>query len=198
MTSSSLDTLDSLEQDRLLNYQIPGWFWPSEVGWAEQAFRDSHIHLEIGSYCGRSMMAAARFMNPGSQIISVDPHDYSNVSGKDEWVKSVYEATCRLIREKYRVNVVHFKMKSAEAFQIMEDYVGQVDSVFIDGLHELAECSQDIEYSIHLLRPGGILSGHDYDLMCVGVREAVNATLGERQINFEIIPSTRIWTATKN
>jgi hypothetical protein len=60
--------------------------------------------------------------------------------------------------------------------------------LFLDGCHEYAECKADIEIWTMLIRPGGILAGHDYWPNHWGVMEAVQETG-----TFEVVPDTRIW-----
>jgi len=52
--------------------------------------------------------------------------------------------------------------------------------VFIDGDHSYKAVKQDIQTAINLLKPGGMLSGHDYNKdHWPGTVEAVNELLPE-------------------
>jgi predicted O-methyltransferase YrrM len=52
-------------------------------------------------------------------------------------------------------------MPSLSAALLMPD--ASLDFVFIDADHSYHGCSIDIEAWRHKVKPGGILSGHDYD-----------------------------------
>lgn len=53
-----------------------------------------------------------------------------------------------------------YRMKSIEAAQKIPDY--SLDFVYIDARHDYCAVSEDIESYWPKLRPGGIMSGHDY------------------------------------
>jgi len=59
---------------------------------------------------------------------------------------------------------------------------GQVDMVFIDGGHGLADCMNDaINWEPHI-KPGGIIAFHDYgNSVCPEVRPAVNKVMAGRE-----------------
>ena len=168
-------------------YRVPGMLWPSEISWMFENFSRSDLHLEIGSYCGKSLVAAARGMKAGSTIISVDP-----LSKHDGWVRDVYEATCKFIEKEMGVAVVHWDMTSVEAMfeAAKQHYEGKFDSIFIDGNHNLAEVKMDIEGWLPFLEPDGILAGHDYWPANKGVMTAVQESF---EGNFTHVPNTRIW-----
>ena len=84
------------------------------------------------------------------------------------------------------------KKSSLEAFKECFDEGLTFDSVFIDGSHDYDSVKQDIENWSRLIKPGGIISGHDYWSSHGGVMDAVNYT-GE----FKTVPRTRIWYRRK-
>lgn len=187
MTSKDLSIRDI--HDPYYVYRVPGMMWPSEIGWMAQNFKNSNIHLEIGSYCGRSLVATARAMTPGSIIISVDP-----LSSNDAWINDVYNATKKFIAEKFCINIRHLDMTSVDAMRKIHDESIVFDSIFIDGCHHLAEVRSDIEGWLPFLRTGGLLSGHDYWPANAGVMSAVQETLAD---NFQVASNTRIWFSRK-
>ena len=53
-----------------------------------------------------------------------------------------------------------YKMKSLEALEYFAD--NSLDFVYIDGNHDFLNTTQDIHYWTKKVRPGGIVSGHDF------------------------------------
>ena len=71
-----------------------------------------------------------------------------------------------------------------------------LDFVFIDAVHEYNEVLKDIETWWPKLRPGGMLSGHDFNI--VGVAQAVTKFAGkvERSISYISWPA-EVWAIVK-
>ena len=170
-------------------YQVPGQTWPTELGWLFDTFQTSKRHVEIGTYCGRSLLATCLGMRHGEKhVVSVDSNCDSPI-GRD-WVSAVRAATFNQIRRSAGINVQYIEMLSIDAARLCMASGLKFDSVFIDGDHNYAECKADIEVWRTLMNPGGILAGHDYWPNHVGVMDAVNEVLHGR---FEVVPGTRIW-----
>ena len=166
-------------------YQIPGQTWPTELCWLYDNISKSKTHAEIGTYCGRSLLASCAGMAPGSMVVSVD--DASEWPYL-EWVNSVQDATLRLIPE--HVTFTRLRMHSIDAARECQRQEFQLDSIFIDADHHYAECRADIEAWRPLLKSGGLICGHDYWTKDVGVMDAVNEVFEGRH---EVVPGTRIW-----
>lgn len=66
-------------------------------------------------------------------------------------------------------NVELLRLTSKEAFKILDP----VDLVFLDGSHDYEDVKWEIENYSKLVKPGGVLAGHDYDIF-EGVNKAVN------------------------
>ena len=129
-------------------YQIPGQTWPTELGWLYDELQNSKSHVEIGTYCGRSLLASCGGMSDAT-VISVD--NFSASSSK-EWVESVLNATLRMIPRSVSVRVL--QMHSIDAARQCCIQGLQFDSLFIDGCHEYAECKADIEAWRPMIKPG--------------------------------------------
>ena len=67
-----------------------------------------------------------------------------------------------------------------------------LDFVFIDANHSYESVGQDIELWSPLVRPGGLLSGHDYGGAYKGVKRAVDEAFGSENI---LLPGNRslVW-----
>ena len=76
-----------------------------------------------------------------------------------EFFDKRYEETeNRLNRFDPMVNIL--RATSMEAVSVFED--NELDFVYIDGNHDFLNVTQDIHYWLKKVKPGGILSGHDY------------------------------------
>jgi hypothetical protein len=67
------------------------------------------------------------------------------------------------------------RMRSTDAARMVPD--GSLDCVFVDANHSYDACKSDIDAWLPKLKPGGLLSGHDYDhpdFPLWGVKRAVD------------------------
>ena len=165
-------------------YLVPGQTWPVELGWLYDTISKSNRHAEIGTFCGRSLLASCAGMAAGSLAVSIDNEsEWVNPS----WVQAVQDATVALMPH---VTVRRFNQHSITALRDATMFNATFDSIFIDGCHEYAECKADIEGWRTLLNPGGLICGHDYWPAHIGVMDAVNEVFEGRH---QVVPGTRIW-----
>ena len=127
-------------------------------------------------------MASCGAMEPGATVYAVD-NDSEAIDRN--WVKAVRSATLALVPQRIEC----LEMESIEAAKYLHRSGIQFDSVFIDASHHYAECCADIQAWSSLLKPGGIVAGHDYWPVHVGVMDAENSLVP----GFEIVTGTRIW-----
>lgn len=168
-------------------YQIPGQMWPVELGWLYDTFQYSKSHVEIGTYCGRSLFASAYSMSDAT-VISVDSGENITVSLDNEWVTTVRDVTLKKLHNGVKLELIN--AYSIDAALLCFKQGKKFDTIFIDGCHYYAECKADIEAWMPMLNPGGIMAGHDYWTQNVGVMEAVNDVLANK---FYVATNTRIW-----
>jgi predicted O-methyltransferase YrrM len=169
---------------------IKGWMSPAELQWLATHALSARTIIEIGSFCGRSTRALADHC-PGV-VYAIDPWEgYCNDDGTQAtWILKQGPGSGIAIAEAFRRNladhltsgrVVALPHRSEEARAILRDqyHVVRADLVFIDGDHRYDACRQDIELYQDLVRPGGILSGHDYNhATWPGVAKAVDDVVG--------------------
>jgi hypothetical protein len=148
-------------------------------------FAASKTHAEVGVYCGRSLLASCGGMR-GASVVAVD--DFSGAYGPSAaWGRGVLAATLREIPH----GAASVRLIDAHSLDAARACVGQTfDSVFIDACHEYAETLADIQAWLPLVRPGGLIAGHDYWTAHVGVMDAVNTAFGEA---FGVVSGTRLW-----
>lgn len=134
---------------------------------------------EIGTEHGRYAERLCR-ANPQLRLFCVDPYTalpYYQGYETQEKINSYYEdAISRL--DKYNCEIL--KMTSMDAVKRFEP--NELDFVFIDGDHRFEYVVNDIIYWSRIVRPGGIVYGHDYTDQ-FQVKQAVNAYVDAYKIS---------------
>jgi predicted O-methyltransferase YrrM len=165
---------------------IPGWMEDDELEWlaAQAAGRD--LVVEFGAWCGRSSVALAT----ARLVLCVDTwrgsreHAELVAAGFNPWEQwsrntAAYD------------NVAPFEVDLGNPAGV-DDLVGIVtdaggaDMVFIDAAHDAPSVRRDIATARRLLRPGGLLCGHDYSDCWPGVKQAVDELVPGRGLTRSI------------
>ena len=176
-------------------YRIPGEMWPTELGWLYYQLAQSRVHVEVGTFCGRSLWATCAGMTQPAQVFAVDADTLQ--PAPVSWVQGVRGLTIQMIHDwtQAKVRLLQEVYSVDAARQLMEQgLAGQVDSVFIDGDHNAAEVMADCQAWWPLLREGGTLCGHDYWSADPGVMDAVQRQFSGRH---HVATNTRIWWVRK-
>lgn len=181
----------------LTAHNIPGQSWLRELKWLADAFSHSQSHVEVGVFCGRSLFASCVGMTQEAMVIAVD--DESQVPDFWEpgagWVQAQRKLTIHAIHSlKPRVRITEVAKTSVDAALWCGAQGLQFDSIFIDGDHSFEAVKSDIESWLPLIRPGGLIAGHDFWAAHPGVMDAVNELIDD----FEVVPTTRLWYARKS
>lgn len=162
---------------------LRGWMHVEELRWlAEQAARSDTI-VEIGCYQGRSTRALADHC--AGRVYAVDPWDgiyHRNDGGWHPINTAVYDVFTEHLRDRLEAGrVVPMRCTFREAQpQILAQIGRTVDLVFIDGDHRFETCVDDIAGALDLVRPGGMVAGHDFGHPdWPGVRRAVTQWFGD-------------------
>lgn len=153
-----------------------------ELRWLHDACKDKGLVIELGSWCGRSSlaMASARCLvcvdswkgSPGEQC------EKDVVEGRvdpwKEWRDALVNwpgHNCNVIAERGDLRDGEFHWK------LLDAYKESADLVFIDASHDEDSVRKDIDFAYRLLKPGGVLCGHDYGDWTgwPGVKAAVDA-----------------------
>lgn len=118
------------------------------------------VGIEIGVYRGIYSEILCKGI-PGLKLYGVDPWkvykpDYRDFSKQIYLTNAHKEAKERL--KKYDVELIWGY--SMDAVKNFDD--NSLDFVYIDGNHEFPYVTQDIIHWTKKVRPGGIVSGHDY------------------------------------
>jgi glycosyltransferase involved in cell wall biosynthesis len=140
------------------------------------------IMVEVGCYAGESTEI---FANKALKIFAVDPWIDFEVDGKfyvpltqkgERTILSMdgVEDRFNKIMDKHK-NIIKMKGTSVEMASNVPD--ASVDVVYIDADHEYLSVVQDIKLWLRKIKPGGIISGHDYNFS--DVSKAVADTIGQ-------------------
>lgn len=125
-----------------------------------QFFKPDFEMVEIGSLEGVSTLMFAKFCK---KVYSVDYYDYvPPPTGRIPEHDAMFREAEQLFiaRTKDVPNIVKIRKSSVEAAKDFPDE--SLDAVYIDGAHEEEFVREDIRTWRRKLKPGGILSGHDF------------------------------------
>ena len=147
-----------------------------ELVWLAEQASAAPVIIEVGCWKGRATLALAD-ATPG-RVFAVDhwrgsdPEHLAEIAaaGPD----SVYHAFLAAMGPRIQAGtVIPLRMAAVDAVRLFTH--GSVDFVFIDASHAYADVQQDIAGYRALVRPGGILAGHDYAIRQLpGVQQAVD------------------------
>lgn len=176
--------LPTADNDDLLR-----WYWA-----AAQVLRPDPVCVELGVAYGRSLLYLAYVLLgrgcPGSALYGVDPWGRPPPGdGSGGTVPSVRGVLGGLHCHGLDGELALIRLigvPSVQAARLWEP--ASLDLVEIDGDHTYAGVHADIEAYLPLIRPGGILAGHDYGDQYPGVRQAVDELLGRRVHHYQ-----RMW-----
>ena len=108
-----------------------------------------------------------------------------------DWVLGVLNQTlAELRRLRPDIEIIHLREHSLAAANKSVDWLGQVDTIYIDGDHHFAEVTRDIDCWLPYVRQGGSIMGHDFWSNEPGVMDAVHDRFRDR---FTVFKDTRIW-----
>lgn len=164
---------------------IKGWMLRRELTWlARQAGLAERI-LEVGCFHGRSTRVLAD--HTAGQVFAVDPWNGEYFNDDDtpaRWIDTnVYDAFCQNLHPHIESGrIVAIQGAACDALPALADTYGRVfDFIFLDGDHRHTEVLRDIQLALPLLKPGGLLAGHDFDHpKWPGVRRAVLESFPDR------------------
>lgn len=175
-------------------YLVPGWCWPRELDAIYDFCVGGRLHIEVGSFCGRSLLTAACAMGERGKVVVIDPLKLDEVKysiPSVQWVQDVFSATVKAVKGfRPDVAIEHMPTPSTDAARTWKR---PASSIYLDGEHTYAEVLADLEAWYPLVEHGGVFFGHDYCAAELGVIEAVEEFFGTRQLPVAVLPRTRIW-----
>ena len=161
---------------------VDGWMSVSELAFlyaiASKMPEGARV-VEVGSWKGRSTVAICEALTSCKDVTmraidtwQGDPHILELENARDLQEDGVYKTFC--------ANTAAYgflkaeRMTSLEAAPHFEN--GSLDWVFIDAFHEYESVSADIQAWYPKLKPGGLISGHDYGYL--GINRALRVFFG--------------------
>lgn len=135
--------------------------------------------IEIGVKSGRNIDETL-CLCPGFVWHAIDPWDFT--PDYRHWPASHHhrhEIRFNAVMARWPGQVFKHKTTSSRVHHLFDD--ASVDIVFLDGDHSYSGVNQDINLYLPKVRPGGIISGHDYgnpdkaNHVLAGVKKAVDA-----------------------
>lgn len=159
-------------------FATPGHMGEDELRWLHSACEGKGLVIEMGSWRGRSSLAMAS----AKRLVCVDSWlgspgeecEQDVLAGRidpwKEWQRAILPATedCNIIAERGDLWEVEFRHR------LIDRYGATADLVFIDASHDEQSVREDIALALQILKPDGVLCGHDYGGSWTGVKAAVD------------------------
>lgn len=175
---------------------IPGFTSELELEWLEQQAFVYEAIVEIGCWVGRSTSALAKtsgfvlciddWAGTGHGFLPTDiPEGFKNFpnGGLYDFAKNMKPLMGK---------VIPLRMRSQEAAKLFP--LACFDMVFIDGDHRYESVYEDIRSWHGLLKIGGLLCGHNYELCW---KDDVVRAVDELIPNRKLVKDTTIWWTLK-
>jgi hypothetical protein len=139
--------------------------------------RDYKRGIEIGVSYGSHSEYILSHCPRLEQLFGVDPYEFylvwSGIHNQSD-MDDMYTIALNDLSLDKRFNLIRKTSDDCfRYFQITHYFDDGVDFVFIDGDHSFEQVSKDIRNYSRLIKPGGLLCGHDYNNM-PGVAPAVD------------------------
>jgi predicted O-methyltransferase YrrM len=154
---------------------IPTGVTTAEAEVLERLARDAVV-LEVGAWYGFSSVIMGRVAH---RVLSVDWHHGDDHAGHAETMDA-WLGNRRSYRLEDRVDLLQGR------FEDVLPLLGRVfDGAFLDGMHDYASASRDLRLVSPLIRPGGWLAIHDYEVPAVWgfeVKRAVDEWLTDQPV----------------
>ena len=156
-----------------------GWCNPEEHKWLSDSAVGKDIIIELGVHLGRSTTALCS----GGTIICCDNWAGRKAGRKEGRHKSFTKTFSAEIQSgKIVVRIVNlYNSKDLGRRQLLEDFIGTADMVYIDAGHNRRQVRGDIALARLLLKPDGLMCGHDLCDDLPGIQQA----LEDHSINYK-------------
>lgn len=162
---------------------IGGWMSERELTWLATMAQEHTCITEFGSFHGRSTRALADNSPSWARIWAVDPWNGEMLDETGCGLGGVNTYVMPSFKKNLRDHIDAGKVIPVRKYSSNFQAPTKMDMVFIDSDHRKEAVRKDIPHAISMLRPGGILCGHDYGHpLWVAVKEAVDELLKDVQV----------------
>ncbi|MBC7867892.1 MAG: class I SAM-dependent methyltransferase [Gloeobacteraceae cyanobacterium ES-bin-316] len=160
---------------------------------------DKCVVVEIGSYLGASTNFIAKGLKKNGKIYCVDTWgnhamDY-DASDTDKDERDTH-AEFILNTKKYEEKIVMVRGWSHHVITTLENIIGKVDFLFIDGDHNYEGVKKDWLLYSKLLTKNGIVAFHDTG-WAEGVIQVINEDVKQRSELLHDLPNMQVYIVTK-
>ena len=146
---------------------LEGWCSDAELEWLSHAATRREVIIELGVHMGRSTAA----LISGGKVVCCDL--WRDHAGAYESFICSYSKEIEAGKVvPWRVNL--YGIDDAVRLQLINEYAGSADMVFVDAAHGVWHVVSDLALARLLLKPRGLLCGHDLCDGWPGVREALD------------------------
>jgi hypothetical protein len=179
-------------------HEIDGWFqWRSAQEEAVLRFPEGSCFVEVGTYLGRSLCSLGEVVQQSGKTFTVIGVDTCRGSGPEGWRQTDYHGAAvaqgggtfagalhkNVLDCGYGDSITLVIADSLRASRLFGDE--SLDWVHLDASHDYDSLTADIQAWLPKVKPGGWLSGDDYDK--TKWPEVVNAVS-------DLLPEAREWS----
>lgn len=157
-------------------HEIEGWFqWRSAQEEAARRFPQGSCFVEVGTYLGRSLCSLGEVVERSGKTFTVIGIDTCRGSGPEGWRQKDYHGAAvaqggGTFAGALHKNVLDCGFGDAILLIIADSITAaklfgdaSLDWVHLDARHDYASLKADIQTWLPKVKPGGWLSGDDYD-----------------------------------
>jgi predicted O-methyltransferase YrrM len=154
--------------------------------------RRHEIGCEVGVHTGDTTLTLLKNLPRIKRYYAVDPWEsYEKYDGEmyrkpghkkvKTWdqAKEIFLFKIKPYKQKVKV----YQMTSVEAIEFIKDEI--LDWVFIDANHDYPYVKENLYLWSKKVKPGGIISGHDYGGKWKGVKKAVDEFINKDKLHIE-------------
>jgi predicted O-methyltransferase YrrM len=169
-----------------------------ELRWLAETAQGKSRVIELGSWHGRSTTA----LLTAAEVIAVDQWTTESGLKWDDkhtehglpWMRFWSNLRAEIATGKVLPYVCDLQHKDFRAC-LLRDFEATADMVFIDADHSREAVTRDIKLAMKLVKPGGLVCGHDYGLTdWPGVTRAVDAYAANSQDYYAQREAGTIWS----
>ena len=162
---------------------------PEETQWLINRAKNAETFAEIGCWHGITTRNVAS--QTSATYYAVEHFDCSPEL-EVNWEGPEHQWRTFITNVNGLLNVKIIPLKSVEAAKSLSNV--KFDVVFIDAAHDYQSVKADVEAWAPLVKPGGILCGHDYGWWVRnGAKDGVTKYVNEAMPGRTIVPGTTIW-----
>ena len=156
--------------------EIPGWFrWRSAQEEAAHWFPEDSCFIEVGTYLGRSLCSLGEVVKQSGKTFTVIGIDTCRGSGPEGPQQKDYHSAAVASGGGTFAGVLHKNVLDCGYSDIITLMISDsvtasklfdnatIDWVHLDARHDYASLKTDIQAWLPKVKPGGWLSGDDYD-----------------------------------